>query len=490
MDSHHPAVVQTAGLHLLLHTDEHLAPVLAGTCSVAQAAPRIVGAFCEALGFTCGTLWERDATEADRLACLGAWGIDAPGIAEYLGFARGRRPILHNAGIVGASWLHAAPVWVADMATDATYRRVPTAVRAGLHSALAFPALAGGQVLAVLELYGTDVRAADDTLMAGLRLLGAQVGQYLLRVQALQQLAESEKRFRNLAALSSDWFWEQDAQLRFVRFEGHGLTRSGDELAPLFVGQRLWEVKGLVPASGEWDGRRAQCERHEPFRDLEVVCRDAQGTMVHIVFHGDPIVDAEGRPAGYRGTARDVTLHKQATQRIQYLSTHDELTGLPNRAALRQLVAQAVELARRYERRFALLLLDIGHFARVNEGLGREAGDALLREMAQRLRKALRASDVVARLDGDTFAVLAHELPTPQQAGTVAHKLLEAVAAPVPLAGQPVRVSACVGVVAYPDDAADEPTLMKCAHAALRAAKREGTNRVRLHAAAVTPTRG
>ena len=112
------------------------------------------------------------------------------------------------------------------------------------------------------------------------------------------------------------------------------------------------------------------------------------------------------------------------------------LTGLPNRAALRQLVTQAVELAKRYERCFAILLLNVDRFQRMNDSLGREVGDALLRELAAGVKKQLRASDVVARLDGDEFAVLAHELPTPRQAEPIARKLLDAVGAPVLLQGQ------------------------------------------------------
>jgi hypothetical protein len=110
-----PGALRSTAIELLLRIDQLLAQVLAGSGSGAQAAPKIAGAFCEPLGWACGTMWSRDADVADRLVCLGAWGIDTPGIAEYLGYTRGRRPILNNAGIVGAAWLGAAPVWVPDI---------------------------------------------------------------------------------------------------------------------------------------------------------------------------------------------------------------------------------------------------------------------------------------------------------------------------------------------------------------------------------------
>ena len=463
------------GMDLLLRIDLQLARAIASPGSGAQAAPKIVGAFCEPMGWACGTLWSRDAEVADRLVCLGAWGVDQPGIAEYLGYAHGRRPILNNAGIVGAAWLGAMPVWVPDTSKDETFRRVPIATRAGLRSAFAFPVAVGTQVLGVIEMYSTEVRQPDEALLAGVRLVGGQVGQFLLRAQALQQLAESEKRFRCLTALSSDWYWEHDAQSRFIRFEGRGITRSGAEMAPAMIGKRLWEVQGLVPGSSDWDEHRAALERRAAFRDLEFVYRDDKGEMVQLSAHGDPIHDVDGRFTGYRGTARDISVHKQAAQRIQYLSTHDELTGLPNRAALRQLVTQALELAKRYDRCFAVLLLNLDRFRRMNDSLGREAGDALLREMAERLQQHLRASDVVARLDGDEFAVLAHELPTPEQAAPIVRKLLQAMSKPVTIQGQEFRLTARCGIATYPHDAQDERSLMKHAGLALRAAKKQDT---------------
>jgi diguanylate cyclase (GGDEF)-like protein len=104
------------------------------------------------------------------------------------------------------------------------------------------------------------------------------------------------------------------------------------------------------------------------------------------------------------------------------------------------------------------------------------------------LQKHLRASDIVARLDGDEFAVLAHELPTPQHAEPIARKLLEAVSEQLVIQGQgEFRITACVGIATYPQDAPDERSLMKHAHLALRAAKREGMNNLRFYDAISKP---
>lgn len=478
MNTQGPQPEPAAGLELLLRIHQRLSAVLAAPATAAQAAPRIVGAFAEPMDWACGALWSRDPEAADRLVCLGAWGVDTPGIAEYLGYTQARRPILHAAGLVGAAWLGAAPVWVADVSSDDTYRRVPIALRAGLRCALALPVAVGEQVLGVIELCSTAVTAEDAALLAGLPLLGGEVAQFLLRAQAQQQLSDSEQRLRSLTQLSSDWLWELDAQLRFQRVEGRGVGRSGATVAPLLLGRRPWEVTGLVPGSRDWDELRTALERHEPLRDFECVWREDKGERLHLSLNADAVHDLDGRFAGYRGTVRDLTLHRQAAQRLQYLSTHDELTGLPNRAALLQLLGQAVELAKRYERSFALLVFNLDRFHRINDGLGRAAGDALLRELGQRMKKALRASEVVARLDADEFAVLAHELPDARHAEAVARKLLDAVGAPVSLREGEVRITACAGVATYPLDAHDVPGLLKHAGAALRAAKREGANRV------------
>jgi diguanylate cyclase (GGDEF)-like protein/PAS domain S-box-containing protein len=167
---------------------------------------------------------------------------------------------------------------------------------------------------------------------------------------------------------------------------------------------------------------------------------------------------------------------KRADERIRYLATHDGLTGLPNRTMFSQLLNLEIESARRYERKFAVLFIDLDRFKTINDTLGHQAGDALLIEMSVRLKASLRTSDVVARLGGDEFVVMVQEVSEIGQAAAIARKILSATIKPMVIAGQECRVTASVGIAMYPADAQDEQSLMKNADMAMYLAKEEGKN--------------
>jgi diguanylate cyclase (GGDEF)-like protein len=135
-----------------------------------------------------------------------------------------------------------------------------------------------------------------------------------------------------------------------------------------------------------------------------------------------------------------------------------------------------VETAKRYDRKFAVLFIDLDRFKVINDTLGHEAGDVLLREMAARLRECLRASDVVARLGGDEFVVLLQEIRDGAQVGTVARNILSTIIKPVVILGQECRVTASIGVCIHPEDGQDDQAVMKNADMAMYHAKEEGKN--------------
>lgn len=176
---------------------------------------------------------------------------------------------------------------------------------------------------------------------------------------------------------------------------------------------------------------------------------------------------------------------RRAQERAQYLATHDALTGLPNRVMFSHLLNLALASARRYRRQFALLFVDLDRFKVVNDTLGHEAGDQLLREMSSRLKGCLRSSDVIARLGGDEFVVLVQEISEAHQVAAVARKLLTAAMQPVTVLGQECRVTASVGISMYPGDAVDEKSLMTNADIAMYMAKEQGKNNFQFYASDV-----
>jgi diguanylate cyclase (GGDEF)-like protein len=169
----------------------------------------------------------------------------------------------------------------------------------------------------------------------------------------------------------------------------------------------------------------------------------------------------------------------KADERIEFLASHDSLTGLPNRDMFNGLLHAAMETATQRELQFALLFIDLDRFKVINDSLGHEAGDALLAEIAIRLRRNLRSSDIVARLGGDEFVVILEHTADRGAIEEIARELLTAVGAPVRLSGHECHATASIGIAMFPDHGSDVHTLTKNADMAMYLAKEDGKNNFR-----------
>jgi len=189
-----------------------------------------------------------------------------------------------------------------------------------------------------------------------------------------------------------------------------------------------------------------------------------------------PQHDTKGNVTGIIGKVVDLTERKRAEQQMEYQSYHDALTGLANRRLFQEHLSLAIALAQRKRRPVSVLFLDLDHFKVVNDSLGHTLGDALLREIATRLRSSVREGDVVARVGGDEFTIVLQELEKKEDAAAMAQRVLRVIAEPIEIDGQRLYITASIGITVYPDDGEDAETLLKNADNAMYRAKAVGRN--------------
>ena len=294
-----------------------------------------------------------------------------------------------------------------------------------------------------------------------------------------ERVRQSEERARSIVATTSDAFVATDAD---------GLVMEWNRAAELLFGWEPEEAVGLafarlVLAAEDGEAVSAAMAGYretgdgtgfEAGREVHARRSDGSGFIAEMTLW--PI--GSGDESSFNAFVTDITDRKRREKAVEHLAFHDRLTGLPNRAHLETQVGAAlasVDAGRTGEA--ALLFLDIDRFKHVNDTMGHDAGDELLRQVAERLRKAARSHDVVARLAGDEFVVLLTDLPAPgavRVAGQVADRIRAALTAPYELPGGGFETTASIGVAVYPEDAADAAVLFKTADERMYEQKRGG----------------
>ncbi len=292
-----------------------------------------------------------------------------------------------------------------------------------------------------------------------------------VRRAAERSLRESEMRFRTFA---------EGAECGLLIYREDTIVfanRWAREVFGDIVGREFWvnvHPDDIEPVKAR--GRaRARGETIENKFDVRMI--DRHGATRWFEVSGSPI-ELDGLPAVLT-TAYDITKRREAEERTRHVAFHDALTDLPNRALFNDRADAALALAHRESSTVGVILLDVDRFKNVNDSLGHDAGDELIRRSADRLRDVLRGSDTVARLGGDEFAVLLPGLRSDETA-RVGKKLLEAMRQPFLVAGRELRVSASLGLAIGPQDGADVQTLVKSADTAMYRAKDSGRDRLQL----------
>lgn len=208
---------------------------------------------------------------------------------------------------------------------------------------------------------------------------------------------------------------------------------------------------------------------------VESILKHRNGAQVYVLVNANVQHGDDGSVAALTAFVTDITERKRAADRLEQLATHDTLTGLPNRALLNDHLQAMVENAAP-DSALAVLFIDLDRFKAVNDTLGHEKGDQLLRQVSQRLQRTLRPGDIVARLGGDEFVVAAKCAQGGHAAERIAEKILSMLVAPFDLSGQEVYVGASIGISLFPEDGETKELLFQNADTAMYEAKAAGRN--------------
>jgi diguanylate cyclase (GGDEF)-like protein/PAS domain S-box-containing protein len=214
----------------------------------------------------------------------------------------------------------------------------------------------------------------------------------------------------------------------------------------------------------------------EPTRefDWEIIRKD--GTKRYFEASVSLQKDISGKPIGFKGIIRDITERREMHQQLNYMATHDALTGLPNRTLFMDRLQVALAQSKRNKNKLAVMMLDLDHFKDVNDNLGHMVGDKLLKEIGSRLTGILRHNDTVARLGGDEFVILLSDLEKTEYAAGVAKVILKALQKPFLSSDDKITCNASIGIAIYPEDCEDVESLLKKSDMAMYSVKTQGRN--------------
>jgi len=482
-----------------------------------------MSAVCEAMGWAYGRYWALDEASG-LLGPRRAWAAEGAAIWRYLEQTAEVRLAL-GMGMAGHVMQSGGPLWIEDLSHDPRVEQRSQVREFGLGGACGFPVIAGGRTIGVLVFVGRLVREPDRGILAAMKSLGSQIGQFLRRKQAESVLRDSHARLEAHAR-------QQELVARFGQFALQHRTREElfAEVLDILAGQAevavLFELAGegrilLRAAKGEAvassvgssallrpdsaasrvlaggapvqvdEGYLASTPDDWPWAAW--LRRMRSGVYVPVAHDGHAsgmlgmfstqagaFADEVVRFAEAIGYVLSTALQREdAERRLAVMAQFDALTGLPNRSLLQDRLEQAIAHSRRRQGLSGVLFVDLDRFKIVNDTLGHQVGDQLLREVAQRLQHCVRADDTVGRISGDEFAIVLDDLGRAEDAGPVAQKVIDALAKPFALQGSEAFVSASIGISVFPLDGADGTTLLRNADMAMYQAKESGRSAYR-----------
>ena len=382
-------------------------------------------------------------------------------------------------GPLGISFRERRPIIVNDyQANKITSPWHKMALNRGLRSAAAFPIMKGGSPYAVISLYNSRINAFDENSIEQFFAMSKSISfavDNCERVIRQRETAESLRLSAMVYESSSESMVITDANgmilmanKAFTELTGYTANETiGKSINILKSGRQNKEfyasMWNSLNTTGHWDG--------------EIWNRRKNGEVYAERLSINTIYNDDGSVFRRIGLFFDVTKQKESEATIWKQANFDPLTDLPNRNMFLDRLEIEIKKSRRTHFPFALLFIDLDLFKEVNDTLGHQRGDELLRETAQRIKKCVRETDTVARLGGDEFTAILSDIEDPSNVERVSETILQSLAAPYQLGQSMVHISASIGITLYPEDASDVSELLKNADQAMYESKRLGRNR-------------
>ena len=289
-----------------------------------------------------------------------------------------------------------------------------------------------------------------------------------------EELKASEEKYRNLFENSMDAIYISARDGALLEANGAFLNLFG------YTRQEAMKLNTKDAFTAEDRERFIAAMQEKGFvRDFQVKLARKDGTLIDCLLSLNPRVGS-GIIVGYQGIVRDITAYKKAEEALQYMAYHDSLTGLPNRILFRDRLNMALVSAGRNKKRVAVMVLDLDRFKEVNDTLGHDVGDRLLKAVADRLVETVRKGDTVARMGGDEFLLIVPEISSEDDAIIVKDKIMDSFKTAFLHENQEISVLCSLGIAIYPEHGKDADTLVRCADMAMFRAKQQGRNNFHL----------